>query len=55
MIFLVNYIQTFKEDSIHDFFKLVQKKTEVEGTLPNSFYEAKIALMQKPDKEYLKN
>ena len=34
--------------------KLFQKSSE-EGTLPNSFYEATITLISKPDKDATKN
>ena len=51
--FTGEFCQTFREELTPILLKLFQK-IAVDGTLPNSFYEATITVIPKPDKETTK-
>ena len=48
--FTAEFYQKFREELTHNLLKCFQKIAE-EGKLPNSFYEATITLIPKPDKD----
>ena len=52
--FIGEFYQTFREELMPIFLKLFQKIEEDE-TFPNSFYEATITVIPKPDKDITKN
>ena len=50
MTSLVKFYQTFEEELIPILLKLFQT-IEMERTFPNTFYEASMTLIPKPDKD----
>ena len=53
-VFTGEFYQTFRQELMPILLTLFQKIAE-EGTLPNSFFEATIALIPKPDKDNTRN